>query len=318
MTNKTIEDAIGKHTQLANPFIFVSHWRSLPAYELVSYVLMFASAPMFAYGINQYDSSVVIQILFSVVALYAGFFAALIWNDISDADIDSIAHPDRPIPSGKISIKKIFTIALFFSALTFIFSYLVNFWCLILVGGTALFVTFHNKYLKRLVPLPAYSEIFTPIQWIIIPVFGFIAVNGSNIFNMVLLMVFIYFADNAHDVSEGIHDLEGDQKHTVRTYANSFGIKTASYVSFSMFFISGIIGFFFVYRGVLTVLFLIPFSIMWLYTLYNSFKLIKSSPNDIQEYSEQMGRKGFNYFLFAFDMIFVDIFIHLLIIHNYI
>jgi heme O synthase-like polyprenyltransferase len=51
--------------------------------------------------------------------LYAGFFAALIWNDITDSEIDGIAHPDRPIPSGKISKKRFFAIALVFSAMVF-------------------------------------------------------------------------------------------------------------------------------------------------------------------------------------------------------
>ena len=119
-----------------------------------------------------------------------------------------------------------------FSATTFIFSVLISIWCLILVGATALFVTIHDKYLKRIVKFPAYSEIFTPIQWIIVPVFGYLALwttsittgensiilpligeifgeisfNNYDLQNMILLVIFTYFADNAHDLPEGIHD----------------------------------------------------------------------------------------------------------------
>ncbi|GAG16056.1 unnamed protein product, partial [marine sediment metagenome] len=159
-----------------HPFAFLSQWRSLPSFELISYAFMFASMPMLAYGIRPYDSTIITIILLSILSLYSGFFAALIWNDITDADIDSIAHPDRPIPSGKISSKKFFAVALVFSAMTFIFSFLVSFWCFILVGATALFVAVHDKYLKKIVKFPAYSEIFTSVQWIIVPVFGFLAI----------------------------------------------------------------------------------------------------------------------------------------------
>jgi geranylgeranylglycerol-phosphate geranylgeranyltransferase len=306
---------------------------------------MFASMPMLAYGIKLYDFVIFKIILFSIISLYSGFFAALIWNDITDKDIDSIAHPDRPLPSGRISSKKFFTIALIFSAMTFLFAYLVSFWCLCLVGVTALFVAFHDKYLKKIVKFPAYSEIFTPVQWIIVPIFGFLALwtmyppigeitlhfpifqdffghislNNSDLYTMILLVLFTYFADNAHDLAEGIHDIEGDQKSGVRTYAISFGEKNAARISFSMFFLSGILGFLLYIRiPVLTPIFLVFFVIIWLYTLRYYVKLLKADENERKTHGEIAGRKGFNYFLLTFDIIFLDIFIQLLMFHfNY-
>ena len=324
-----------------HPFAFLSRWRSLPSFELISYVFMFASIPMLAYGIRPYDSSIIIIIILSILSLYSGFFAALIWNDITDAEIDSIAHPDRPIPSGMISSKKFFAVALVFSAMTFIFAFLVSFWCLILVGAAALFVTFHDKYLKKIVKFPAYSEIFTPVQWIIVPMFGFLALwtafqsTGdmqasfpffSNIFghisfnsydfqNMLLLVLFTYFADNAHDLPEGIHDVEGDRKLGVKTYATSFGEKNAARVSFAMFLISGILGFLIFYRTILTPVFLIPFLGIWLYTLYYSYRLLKADVKEMKPLGALVGRKGFNYFLLAYDLIFLDVFIRLILFH---
>jgi len=321
------------------PFVFLSKWRSLPPYEMISYILMYASIPMLAFGIKTYNIETIKIIAFAILALYSGFFAALIWNDITDADIDSVAHPDRPIPSGRISSKKFFAIALFFSATTFIFSYLVSFWCLILVGAAALFVTFHDRYLKKRVKIPAYSEIFTPIQWIVVAIFGYLAIwtalpqqtcfvinmpifeNISTsiyeIQNMLLFVIFIYFADNAHDLPEGIHDAAGDRKLGVRTYATSFGEKNAARISFAMFFISGILGVVLFFRTILSPVFLAPFLAIWLYTMYYSYKLLKTDVNDMEEISSIVGRKGFNYFLFVFDLIFIDILIQMLIFQYY-
>lgn len=320
---------------IKNPFRFLSSWRPFPIYELISYVFMFASVPMLAYGIQNYNLEIIKIIVFTIITLYSAFFAALIWNDITDADIDVIAHPNRPVPAGRITKKKFFTVALVFSALTFVFAYLINFWCFVLVGITALFVTFHNKYLKKMIKIPAYSEIFTPLQWIVVAVFGFFAVwmtipsvaektiylpifepifiNNSQILTMVLLVVFTYFADNAHDLVEGIHDFEGDKKLGIRTYATSFSEKTAAKVSFFMFIFSGFIAIILFITRVLSIIFIIPFLIVWIYTMYWPYKLLKADKNLVKKLSTLVGRKEYDYLLMSYNFIFLDLTIQLII-----
>jgi len=294
---------------------------------------MYASVPMLAYGLQSYSWNIIKIIILSVLTLYCGYFAALIWNDITDVKIDSIVHPERPIPSGRISVKKFFAIALFFSIMTFIFAMLVSTWCLFIVGATALFTAFHDKFLKNKVKIPAYSEIFTPFQWttvalfgyfalwtssqhsenlIYLPIFGYLSIDTNSIINMILLFFFIYFADNAHDLPEGILDIEGDKRTGVRTYATSFGEKNAARISFFMFFISGIIGIILYLRTVLSILFLVLFLILWLYILKVSYKLLKSDNKNRKKIAIIAGRRGFDYFLMSFNLIFVDLLIQLL------
>ncbi len=322
---------------LTKPFNFLSYWRSLPPYELISYIMMYASVPMLAYGINEYNFEILKIIILTVLTLYSGFFAALIWNDITDADIDELAHPDRPIPSGRISKKKFFAIALIFSAMVFIFSTLISIICFFVVGFAALFVTFHDKYLKKKVRIPAYSEIFTPIQWIVVAIFGFMAIwtalpqnyeiiidihllglistNNSSVLQMLILVLFTYFADNAHDLPEGIYDFEGDKKEGVRTYATSFGIKNASRVSFAMFLTSGFFAFLLFYKTVLSFIFLVLFILIWINILRYSYKLLKADNGDIKNVAKIVGRKGFDYFLMSYNLIFLDILIQLILNH---
>lgn len=326
-----------KVNMLRKPVNFLVRWRPLPVYELISYILMYASVPMLVYGIQTYNLEIVKIIILTILTLYSGFFAALIWNDITDADIDVVAHPTRPIPDGRISSKKFFAIALVFSAMTFIFSILVSPLCFFLVGFAALFVAFHDKYLKKIIKIPAYSEIFTPVQWVIVAIFGFFALwtslpQSNQIYltipilgyisfssfefqNMILLVLFTYFADNAHDLPEGIHDVEGDRKLGVKTYATSFGEKNAARLSFFMFFISGILGIILYLRTMLSFVFLIPFLILWIYILSWSYKLVKSEKKDMKQMSTIVGRKGYNYFLVSYNLIFLDILIQVLIYH---
>jgi 4-hydroxybenzoate polyprenyltransferase len=326
-----------KENILRKPVNFLIRWRPFPVYELISYVLMYASVPMLAYGIQAYNLEIIKLIILSVLTLYSGFFAALIWNDITDADIDAVVHPTRPLPDSRISSKKFFAIALIFSASTFIFSVLVSPICFFVVGFAALFVTFHNKYLKKIVRIPAYSEIFTPIQWVVVAIFGFfviwtslpqsnqifltIPILGSISFssfgfqNMILLVLFTYFADNAHDLPEGIRDAEGDRKLGVKTYATSFGEKNAARISFFMFFISGILGIILFLRTALSYVFLIPFLIMWIYILFWSYKLVKSEKKDMKKMGTIVGRKGYDYFLMSYNLIFIDILAQLIYHH---
>jgi geranylgeranylglycerol-phosphate geranylgeranyltransferase len=295
---------------------------------------MYASVPMLAYGIQPYNNEILYVILLTILTMYAGFFAALIWNDITDAEIDAVAHPDRPIPSGRITKSKFFAIALFFSVMTFLFSILVSVLCFLIVCIAALFVAFHDKYFKKIIKIPAYSEIFTPVQWVVVAIFGYFAVwtvipqsfdfvfnfsilgqfstDTYQILNLLILILFTYFADNAHDLPEGIHDVEGDISLGVKTYATSFGEKNAARISFFMFLISGFLGIILYFRTSLTYIFLIPFLIIWIYTLSFSYKLLGKNIEGMRDYGEIVGRKGFNYLLFSFNLIFLDLLIQLI------
>lgn len=319
---------------LIKPLWFLVRWRPFPPYELICYMLMFAAAFLFAYGVQPYSFTSIKLVLLTIGTLYSGFFAALIWNDITDKNIDIIVHPNRAIPSGFISSNRFFAIALIFSGLTFLFAVLTSPWCLILVGMTALFVAFHNKYLKKIIKFPAYSEIFTPAQWLTVPIFGFFAIwtalpltgdinvsvplvgylsiQRNQLLPMILLVLFTYFADDAHDISEGIHDVEGDRRHKVKTYATSFGERNAAKISFTMFFISGIFGVLLWYFTLLSLLFLIPFLILWYLMLHNSYQMLKTT-DDLQRKNlgRIIGKKGYDYLLFSYSLIFFDVFLQL-------
>lgn len=283
---------------------------------------MFASVPMLAYGVLDYDFEVIRIIFLCIITLYSGFFSTLLWNDITDIEIDKIAHPNRPLPMGKISTKNMFIIALFFSALTFLGSFLISFWCFIFVLFSAFFVAVHNKYLKKIIKLPAYSEVFTPLQWTIVPIFGFLAIwtgiaeSSFNYQSLGLLILFTYLADAGHDLPEGISDLKGDRVYGVKTYATTFGKKNAAKISFVMFLISGILGFSLSLVTSLSILFIILFSIVWLYAIYQSYSLLISNEINMEKLGRTVGQKTFRYFWLTFDIIFFDLFLQILFFNS--
>ena len=311
----------------------VIKWRDFPVYEPVCYILMYASIPMLAYGIRPYNLEIIRVIALTILTMYSGFFAALFWNDISDADIDKIAHPNRLIPSKKINSNRLFIIAIVFSVFTFIFASLISIWCLFFVGAFAIFVAVHNKYLKRRVKFPAYSEIFSPVQWTLVAIFGFIAIwttipqskdisfdlqllggfsaSNSAILTMIVIFLFTYFSDCSHDIAEGIVDYQADKKYGIRTYATSFGKNKASKISLFMFFLSAVFGIILYIQSILSPFFLILFIILTVYILRFPLKLIKTKKDELKEQSVVSGRKLYDYFLFTYNLIFIDLVLQL-------
>jgi len=304
-------------------------WRPYPLYELVSYVLMFASVPMLAFGIKSYSSGFLEIVVLSVLSLYCGFFGAIMWNDVTDKEIDRIVHPERAIPSGVVSSKTFFALAVILALCVFVFSVLISPWCFVLVVLNSLFVGIHNKFLKQKIKFPAYSEIFTPLQWLTVALFGFVAVwslpqtsggfvvslpllgtlraSFESLIAMVVLVLFTYFADDAHDVAEGIHDVKGDKANGVQTYATSFGIRRASYVSLMMFVVSGVFGVLLWYFTLLSFVFLAGFLLLWAYIVSEACKMVKTKQSNLGAMGKRLGRKGFDYLLLTYNLIFFDV-----------
>lgn len=306
---------VNLYDTIKHPFAFLFEWRPYSPYRFIMYFFVYASVPMFAYGIKLYTLETIKSIIYTIIVLYSGFFAGIIWNDICDADIDAIVHPKRAIPKGIISKQKFFTIALIFSGAVAFFSYLINLRSFLFIGLASMLAGVHNKYLRRMIKLPAYSEIVTPLQWTIVPIFGFFAIEDFNFFNMLLLVAFTYFADSAHDIPEGIHDAEGDLKERIRTYTTSFGEKAAAKISFILLVFAGLTGIILFLKTSLTLVFLFPFLILWIYTLYSSYKFLKLEKEQMKESGLLTGLKIYRFFLATYVFIFLDISAQLLIFY---
>jgi len=87
-----------------------------------------------------------------IIAMIAVFFitsGSMGFNDYFDRDIDKKAHPNRPIPSGKITPKQglIFSIILFSIAL--IMSVFINMLCLIIAVLTIVLLILYETILKN-------------------------------------------------------------------------------------------------------------------------------------------------------------------------
>lgn len=166
-------------------------------------------------------------------------------NDIYDIEVDKVNRPERPLPSGQITVRQavvwtmiLVLISLFFSALTIPYS-AIGIWT---VAIAALFALVGLAYAAKGKVMGIWGNFTVAIS------FAFGLFYGSLVtFLFIPPVIFIYFLTAAsvlqgREIIKGIEDLEGDALRDVQTIARRYGIHRAA-IAAAVCNIIGIIGF---------------------------------------------------------------------------
>jgi len=186
-----------------------------------------------------------LNIILGVITYYFLAGAGMIINDIYDIEIDKINRPERPIPSGAVSLTQArilfiltygigVSIAIFHSLL-----FNLGFLNIILAVFFGFIGWLYAKYGKKS-GFP--GNIIVSVSFSIGLIYG--AVLNSLIIPSYIYFFFLtsFFLLMAREVIKGCEDIEGDKKEGVKTLAIKIGIKKATYFSI-LFQILGIIFF---------------------------------------------------------------------------
>jgi geranylgeranylglycerol-phosphate geranylgeranyltransferase len=186
-------------------------------------------------------------IVLVLTALTYIFMAAAgnVVNDIYDLEVDRINRPDRPLPSGQITVRQakawtviLILLSLFFSFLTVPYSF-IGLWTLAIVFFFALVGLLYAAKGKV---MGLWGNFTVAIS------FAFGLFYGTLVtFLFIPLVIFVYFITAAsvlqgREIIKGIQDVEGDALRDVHTIARKYGIQKAAV--FATFCNSiGIVGF---------------------------------------------------------------------------
>ena len=147
-------------------------------------------------------------------------------NDVFDYKIDEINKPNRPIPSGRISLKNArnFSYILFGIGivLSLICSYLVNsIWPSVIVIPAVVIMYLYARNLKAM-----------PLVGVIAGTVIACATNSLKIlFISIYLGLFAVFMTLAREIVKDMEDIEGDKLEGARTFPILYGKKIPSIVS---------------------------------------------------------------------------------------
>ena len=186
-----------------------------------------------------------LNIILGVITYYFLAGAGMIINDIYDIEIDKINRPERPIPSGAVSLTQ--------AKILFILTY-----------GIGVVIAIFHSFLFNLGYLNIILAVFFGfIGWvyakfgkksgfpgnILVSVSFSIGLIYGAVLNSLIIPSYIYFFFltscfllMAREVIKGCEDIEGDKKEGVKTLAIKIGIKKATYISI-LFQILGIVFF---------------------------------------------------------------------------
>lgn len=181
------------------------------------------------------------------IILLAALIAALldgigvIYNAISDLEIDKINIPNRPLPSGIISISTAKIAIVVYSVMAIILCFFFNLASFIVLAlGFFVTITYSLepiRWKKRHIFSPLMIAIGYGLEIILVAVI----LNLFNVESLVLSLIVIIFVCGIGSLKE-FPDIEGDRKGGVSSVPIILGVKNAKIISGSII-ISGVIGF---------------------------------------------------------------------------
>jgi len=160
----------------------------------------------------------VIQGVFGFLTAFLLLAGTMVFNDIQDVQVDRVNSPDRPIPSGKVTIRQAYGLSIVFSALALISSLVLGiFTFLTALVGLAL-MAYYNTLGKKTGLLGNVVVSFN----VALPFFfGGLAVNSLR----PLLFIFFllaFLANTAREVAKGIADVAQGPKRAAELAAAFF------------------------------------------------------------------------------------------------
>jgi geranylgeranylglycerol-phosphate geranylgeranyltransferase len=175
------------------------------------------------------DKTVSIPIILAMIAVFFETAAGNVINDFFDYKIDLVNKPERPIPSGRISLKngKNYAYLLFLAGTIcgFLISYLTNNWIpfvIVLIADVILYL-----YAFKLKTTPLIGNLAVGFMTGFGFVFGGFTINNPNIvMTSIFLGFFAFVMTTAREIIKDIEDVEGDKKDGARTLPILIGKKT--------------------------------------------------------------------------------------------
>ena len=180
------------------------------------------------------DKTISIPIILAMLAVFFETAAGNVINDYFDYNIDLINKPERPMPSGRISLKsgRNYGYLLFFAGTVcgFLISYITNNWIpftIVLIADIVLYL-----YAYKLKATPVIGNLAVGFMTGFGFVFGGFTINNPSIVLVSIYLGFFAFVmTTAREIVKDIEDIEGDKMDGARTLPILIGEKIPAYIS---------------------------------------------------------------------------------------
>lgn len=241
------------------------------------------------------DKTASIPVILAMITVFFETAAGNVINDYFDYKIDLVNKPERPLPSGRISLKNGRNYAYFlFLAGTicgFLISYLTNNWIpfiIVLIADVILYL-----YAYKLKATPLIGNLAVGFMTGFGFVFGGYSINNPQIvFISIILGFFAFVMTTAREIIKDIEDMEGDKADGARTLPILIGEKIPALIAVFLIVIDSALCPLLYFYHIFGIYYLFVISIAVLLFLYSAFLIIKSQDRDTAAKSSKLLKIG--------------------------
>ena len=230
------------------------------------------------------DKTISIPVVLAMLAVFFETAAGNVINDYFDYKIDLINKPDRPIPSGRISLKngRNYGYFLFFMGTVcgFFISYLTNNWipfAIVLFADVVLYL-----YAYKLKSTPLLGNLTVGFMTGFGFVFGGFSINNPTIImTSIFLGFFALVMTTAREIIKDIEDIEGDKADGARTLPILIGAKKPAILAAILIVVDSALCPLLYYYHVFGILYLPVIAIAVVLFIYSAIIILKSQEREV-------------------------------------
>jgi len=182
--------------------------------------------------------------IIACIGAYCAITSSYVYNDCCDIDVDSIAMPDRPLPSAQLSRKEAQLWSLFLFLVAAAVALYLNPESFVILAAATLLITVYSAWAKRSTP---FSWIFVGLSFGLVPLGVWLAFEPAGLLKAgpglhpagLILAAMIGITDWGFTNCDASRDVAGDKEKGIPTTPATFGIPaTARMVA--LFWIIGV------------------------------------------------------------------------------
>jgi 4-hydroxybenzoate polyprenyltransferase len=203
-----------------------------------------ASALLASYAVSG-SSPAVLPFIVATIGAYCAITSSYVFNDCCDIDVDSIAMPNRPLPSLQLGKSEAQSWYLMLFCIAVAVALYLNPESFVNLIAATLLITIYSAWAKRNTP---FSWIFVGLAFGLVPLGVWLAMEPAGFLKAgpgihpasVLLALMICITDWGFTNCDASRDVEGDRAKGIPTTPATYGIPaTAKMVAF--FWLVGIV-----------------------------------------------------------------------------
>ncbi|KZX15832.1 protoheme IX farnesyltransferase [Methanobrevibacter cuticularis] len=215
-----------------------------------------------------------VPILIGIITVFLATGAGNVINDYFDYKIDAINKPERPIPSGRISLKNArnysFILFLLAIALGSIISFIINsYWPFIIVVFNSIVMYYYAYSLKSSVLTGNISVAFLTASCFI---FGGSIIGLFEI--SFYLAFFAFFMTLAREIVKDMEDYIGDKQEGAKTLPIKYGMKISSILAALFILLASCLSPILYLNGIFNLYYLIPLTIALIFFIMSAYKIL--------------------------------------------